>query len=167
MWTTLQISGFGYFSHVADSCIKLSTQPCNLHRQTLTVEWPYWRAQWVFTWHRHRMPPFQSVRQISALLELRWSTVSAVIVKWKCLCVTMAQPRCGRSHELTEWDHRVLKRVACKKILCPWLQHSLPSSKLPLEATSALFVRRFMKWFSMAEQPHSSLISTWAMPSFG
>ena len=26
---------------VADRCIKLSTQPCNLHRQTLAVEGPY------------------------------------------------------------------------------------------------------------------------------
>ena len=26
---------------IAKRCIKLSTQPCNLHRQTLAVEWPY------------------------------------------------------------------------------------------------------------------------------
>ena len=45
----------------ADRCIKLSTPPCNLHRQTLEVEWLYWRAQWHSTWHRHRMPPFQQV----------------------------------------------------------------------------------------------------------
>jgi hypothetical protein len=58
MWITLQISGFCYFSH---KIIKLSPQPCNLHRQTLAVEWPYWRAQWLSTWHRHRMLPFQQV----------------------------------------------------------------------------------------------------------
>jgi hypothetical protein len=46
----------------------------------------------------------------------------------------------------------VLKRV---KIVSPQLQHSLLSSKLPLEATSAqeLFVRSFMKWVSKAKQP--------------
>jgi hypothetical protein len=33
----------------------------------------------------------KSVRQISALLELPWSTVSAVIVKWKRLGATTAQ----------------------------------------------------------------------------
>ena len=67
-------------------------------------------------------------------------------------------------HKLTEWDHQVLKRV---KIVCSRLQHSLPSSKLPLEATSAqeLFVRSFMKWVSMAVQPHTSLRSPCAMPS--
>jgi transposase len=43
----------------------------------------------------------------------------------------MAQPRSGRPHKLTERDHRVLKRVACKNV-CPRLQHSLVSSKLPL-----------------------------------
>ena len=46
---------------IADRCIKLSTTPCNLHRQTMAVEWPYWRAQRYSTWHRHRMPPFQQV----------------------------------------------------------------------------------------------------------
>ena len=46
----------------------------------------------------------------------------------------MAQPESGRPHKLTERYRRVLKSI---KILCPWLQHPLPSSKLPLEATSA------------------------------
>ena len=36
----------------------------------------------------------KSVRQISALLEVPWSTVSAVIVKWKRLGATRAQPCC-------------------------------------------------------------------------
>ena len=40
------------------------------------------------------------------------------------------------------------------QIICPWLQHSLPSPKVPLEATSAqeLFAGSFMKLVSMAEQ---------------
>ena len=40
MWIPLQMSGFVFFNHTdGDRCIKSSTQPCNLHRQTLTVEW--------------------------------------------------------------------------------------------------------------------------------
>ena len=58
----------------------------------------------------------KSSRQISALLELPRSTVSAVIVKWKCLGPTTAQPRSGRPHKLTERDRRVLKRVARKNL---------------------------------------------------
>ena len=30
-----------------ERCMKSSTQPCNLHRQTLAVEWPYWWVQWL------------------------------------------------------------------------------------------------------------------------
>jgi transposase len=100
---------------VADRCIKSSTQPCNLHRQTLAVKWPYWRAKWLSTWHFigcHLSN--KSFCQISALLELSWSTVSAVIVKWKCLGATKAQPRSDKPHKLTERDRRVLKREAHK-----------------------------------------------------
>uniref|UniRef100_A0A673XIB5 ATP-dependent DNA/RNA helicase DHX36 n=1 Tax=Salmo trutta TaxID=8032 RepID=A0A673XIB5_SALTR len=43
-----------------------------------------------------------SVCHISAILELPWSTVSAFIVKWKCLGTSTAQPRSGRPHELVE-----------------------------------------------------------------
>ena len=50
----------------------------------------------------------KSVRQISALLELPQSTVSVVIVKWKRLGATTAQPRSCRPHKLTERDRRVL-----------------------------------------------------------
>jgi hypothetical protein len=46
---------------IADRCIKSSTGPCNLHRQTLVVEWPYWRALWLSMSHSHRMPYFQPV----------------------------------------------------------------------------------------------------------
>ena len=110
------------------------------------------------------MIPFQQLS--SALLELALSNVSAVIVKLKCLGATTAQPQSGRPHKLAERDHRVLK---CVKIVCPRLQYSLPSSKLPLEETSAqeLFIESFMKWVSMAEQPHTSLRSPCAMSSIG
>ena len=56
---------------VAVWCIKLSTPPCNLHKQTLAVEWPYWRVQsdfqlgTVIGCHLSN----KSSHQISALLE--------------------------------------------------------------------------------------------------
>ena len=59
----------------------------------------------------------KSVHQISALLELPRSTVSAVIVKWKRLGATIAQSQRGRMHKLTERDCRVLKHVAQKNRL--------------------------------------------------
>ena len=80
-------------------------------------------------------------------------------MKWKHLGATIAQPQRDRKHKLMERDHRV----------CPRLQHLLPSSKAPQEATSAqeLFVKSFMKRISMAEQPHTSLRSPCTMPSVG
>ena len=106
----------------------------------------------------------KSVRRISALLELPWSTVSAVIVKGKRLGATNAQPRSGRPYKLTKRDRRVLKSV---KITFSRLQHSVAT--LPPEATSAqkLFIGSLMKWVSMAEQPHTSLRSPCAMPNIG
>jgi transposase len=59
----------------------------------------------------------KSVCQISALLELPQSTISVVIVKWKHLGATTAQPRSDRQHKLTERDNRVLNRVARKNHL--------------------------------------------------
>ena len=66
----------------------------------------------------------------------------------------MVQPRSARPHKFTEWECRVLKHIAHTNLLSS-VQHSLPSSKLPLEATLAqeLFVGSFMKVVSMAEQP--------------
>jgi len=59
----------------------------------------------------------KSVREISALIDVRRSTVSAIIVKWKRLGATTAWPRSGRPHKLAEWGRRVLKRVARKNRL--------------------------------------------------
>ena len=84
----------------------------------MAVEWPYWRAQGLSTWHRDMMPPSQHVSPpISALLELLQPTVSAVIVKWKHLGASTAQPRSGRSHKLTEWVCRVQKCIECRNCL--------------------------------------------------
>ena len=92
--------------------IKLSTQQCNLHRQTLAVEWPVLKSSVTF----NVVPSYKSVRQISALLELL-RIGAAGIVKWKCLGATTAQLRTGRPHKLIEWDRRVLKHVAHKNLL--------------------------------------------------
>uniref|UniRef100_A0A8C7N5N8 Neuropilin n=1 Tax=Oncorhynchus kisutch TaxID=8019 RepID=A0A8C7N5N8_ONCKI len=78
-------------------------------------------------------------------------------------------------HQGNRWrEGRVLvphssKPYQCIKIICPRLQHSLPSSKLPLEVMSAqeLFDRSYIKWVSMGEQPHTSLRSPCTMPSGG
>jgi hypothetical protein len=91
MWTSLQKSGFGA-TPVAVRCIKSSTQLCNLHRQTLAVEWSDELSDFqrgtVIGCHLYN----KSVCKISALLDLPRSTVNAVIVKWKRLVETMAQP---------------------------------------------------------------------------
>ena len=74
----------------------------------LAVEWPYWRAQWLSMWHRHRMPPFQQV-SLSIVCPAR-----AAPIKCKCCyCegATTAQARSGRPQKHTEWDIRVLKRL--------------------------------------------------------
>uniref|UniRef100_A0A3B4Z9W2 Aminoacyl tRNA synthase complex-interacting multifunctional protein 1-like n=1 Tax=Stegastes partitus TaxID=144197 RepID=A0A3B4Z9W2_9TELE len=59
----------------------------------------------------------KSVREISALLDLPRSTVSAVILKWKRGGITTALPRSGRPHKLKEQDRQVLERVALEKCL--------------------------------------------------
>jgi hypothetical protein len=70
---------------IADRCIKFNTQLCNLHKQTLAVEWPYWRAHWLSTQHRHSQQVNSSYFCQSYPGQLPWSTVRAVIVKYKYL----------------------------------------------------------------------------------
>ncbi|CAB1349934.1 unnamed protein product [Coregonus sp. 'balchen'] len=61
-WTTFKLVDSAFSAtHAADRYIKSSTQPCNLHRQTLAVERPYCRVQLLSTWRHHRLPPFQQV----------------------------------------------------------------------------------------------------------
>ncbi|XP_070683688.1 aminoacyl tRNA synthase complex-interacting multifunctional protein 1-like isoform X2 [Pempheris klunzingeri] len=69
----------------------------------------------------------KSVREISALLNLPRSTVSAVILKWKRGGITTPLPRSGRPHKLKEEDRQVLEKVA--------LENCLPS----VEALTAEF----------------------------
>ncbi|XP_041838989.1 aminoacyl tRNA synthase complex-interacting multifunctional protein 1-like isoform X2 [Melanotaenia boesemani] len=59
----------------------------------------------------------KSVREISALLNLPRSTVSAVILRWKRGGITTALPRSGRPHKLKEEHRQLLERVALEKCL--------------------------------------------------
>ncbi|KAM6940327.1 aminoacyl tRNA synthase complex-interacting multifunctional protein 1-like isoform 2-T2 [Xenentodon cancila] len=59
----------------------------------------------------------KSVREISALLKLPRSTVSAVILKWKRGGITTALPRSGRPHRLKEEDRQLLEKVALEGCL--------------------------------------------------
>ena len=86
MWTPLQIRGCGYFSHThfADRCIKLSTPPCNLHRQTLAAEWPVLKSSVTF----NVAPSYDATFPTCQFVKCQRcyscpSTVSVVIVKWK------------------------------------------------------------------------------------
>ncbi|CAG5928603.1 unnamed protein product [Menidia menidia] len=59
----------------------------------------------------------KSVREISALLNLPRSTVSAVILRWKRGGITTALPRSGRPHKLKEEHRQLLEKVALEKCL--------------------------------------------------
>ena len=128
MWAPLQISGYGLFQpHLLLTCMKSSTQPSNLHRQTLndlTEKLSDFQSDIVIGCHLSNA----SVCQISSLLDLPRSTVSAVIVKWKRPGATAAQPRSGRPHNLTEWDHQMLKHLEPKNGLSSVAKPNCPTS---------------------------------------
>ena len=106
----------------------------------------------------------KSVCRISALLELPRSTVGVVIVKWKHLGATVAQLRSGRPHKLTEWERRVLKRVARKHRLSLVTEFQTASGS---NVSTITVCRELHGMVSMAEQLHTSLRSPCAMPSIG
>lgn len=84
---------------------------------------------------------------------LPWSTVSAIIVKWKHLWAATSQPRSSGLHNLTERAAECWSAAYQWKISYLLLNHSRQSSKLPLEPTSeqTSCIRSFMKWVFMAE----------------
>ena len=155
MQTLLQNSGFCYFSPVADRCIQSSTQPCNLHRQT-----------WQQNGHTEELSDLQrgtvigrhlsnkSVHQISALLELPQSTVSAVIMKWK---------RLGSDVKLQATHaHRTgLPSTEARKNRLS----SVATLTTEFQTSSGSNVNTIT--VSMAKQQHTSLRSPCAMPSVG
>ena len=110
----------------------------------------------------------KSVHHISALLELPQSTVSAVIMKWKRLGATTAQPRSGRPYKLRERDLRVLKWVPHKNELSSVVTLPTKFQTAAGNNVSTITVNRELhEMVSMAEQPHTSLRTLCAMPSVG
>jgi hypothetical protein len=120
---------------VADWCIKSSTQPCHLHGQTLAVEWPV-RGTVIGCYLSNK-----SVCKMFALLELPRPTVSAVIVKWKRLRATTAQPQSDRPQKLTERD-QVQKRVARNNRLSSAATLTTKFQTAPGSNVSTITVRR-------------------------
>ncbi|CAI9613638.1 unnamed protein product [Staurois parvus] len=53
----------------------------------------------------------KSTHEISLLLNIPQSTVSAIITKWNQLGTTATQPRSCRPRKMTEWGQRMLKRT--------------------------------------------------------
>ncbi|CAI9614163.1 unnamed protein product [Staurois parvus] len=53
----------------------------------------------------------KSIREISLLPNIPWSTVSGIITKWKQLGTTATQSRSGRLHKMTERGQHMLKRT--------------------------------------------------------
>ncbi|CAI9575580.1 unnamed protein product, partial [Staurois parvus] len=53
----------------------------------------------------------KSIREISLLLNIPWSTVSGIITNWKQLGTTATQPQSGRPRKITELGPRMLKRT--------------------------------------------------------
>ncbi|CAI9622615.1 unnamed protein product [Staurois parvus] len=56
----------------------------------------------------------KSIREISVLLNIPWSTVGGIITKWKQLGTTATQPQSGRPRKMTERGQRMLKRTVCR-----------------------------------------------------
>ncbi|CAI9609943.1 unnamed protein product, partial [Staurois parvus] len=52
----------------------------------------------------------KSIRDISLLLNIPWSSVSGIITKWKQLVTTASQPPSGRPRKMTERGQHMLKR---------------------------------------------------------
>ena len=88
--------------YAADQRIKSSTQPCNLHSQTLSVEWPILKSSVTVKWHSHRMPPFQQVR-----LSHFYPAIAAPV---KIVC-----PRLQHSTEATSAKKLFMKWVSMAK----------------------------------------------------
>ncbi|GFU64569.1 hypothetical protein TNCV_305081 [Trichonephila clavipes] len=107
------------------------------------------------------MPPlWKSVREIADILQKPKSTVSDVIVKWKCRGSETAEKRTGRPKILGERSRRTLKRVVKqnrKSSLVKISQEFLSSSGITVSSRT---VRRELKtWDSMVLQTLTSQTS--------
>ena len=100
----------------------------------------------------------KSVCKISVLVDLHQST--AIIVKWKHLVSTIAQPSC----KLTEWGFQVLKCTARKH--CPSSVASLTTEFQTASGSNinTKTVHWDLKWVSMVKQLHIRPKSLSTMP---
>ncbi|CAI9552192.1 unnamed protein product [Staurois parvus] len=108
----------------------------------------------------------KSIHEMSLLLNIPWSIVSAVITKWKQLGTTVIQTRSGRPHKMTEMGQCMLKHTVHRssQLSAEYIAKDLQTScGLQISTTT----KSFMKWVSMAEQLHPSLTSPSAMQSVG
>ena len=106
---------------IADRCMKSSTQPCNLHRRTMAVEWPYWITEGYWKLHRHSMTSFQQV------ISSNVCPVRAALVNFKfCYCEvetsrsnngSAAKWEATQAHFSTRWSRSV---SLCGLTLCGW-----------------------------------------------
>lgn len=100
-------------THPVNRCITSSTET-NTGSRLVHIEEPSYFKCGIFIVHRFC---HKSGFEISALLNLPWTTVSAIIVNWKNLGTATPYSLSSRPHELTEHGHRVLKHIACKNSL--------------------------------------------------
>ncbi|CAI9590553.1 unnamed protein product, partial [Staurois parvus] len=59
----------------------------------------------------------KSISEISLLLNIPWSTVSGITIKWKHLGTIATQPRSGKPCKMTVWGQRMLKRTVRRRRL--------------------------------------------------
>lgn len=80
------------------------TLPCNVHRQALAVEWVIQKSSVTLTVALPILCDLYhtSVREISALVDLPWSTAWGVIMKWKHLGAISAPRTSSVCQELNE-----------------------------------------------------------------
>ncbi|CAI9590664.1 unnamed protein product, partial [Staurois parvus] len=103
----------------------------------------------------------KSIREISLLLNIPWSTVSGVITKRKQLGTTATHPPSGNLGKMTERGQRMLKYTVRRS-----RQLSADSVGKDLQTLCGLQIS-FMDWVSMAEQLHPNLTSPSTMQSVG
>ncbi|CAI9622369.1 unnamed protein product [Staurois parvus] len=99
----------------------------------------------------------KSIREISLLLNISWSTVSGIITKWKQLGTAATQPRSGRPRKMTVWGQSVLKRIVHRSHQLS--AESITKLHVAFRLAQQQCIESFMEWVSMAKQLHPSLTS--------
>ncbi|CAI9582331.1 unnamed protein product, partial [Staurois parvus] len=107
--TPLQIIGFRCSNHLhGHRCIQTaSTNICE--RMGCSQEQSEFNCGTLIGCHLCK-----SILKISLLLNISWSTVSAIVIKWKQLGTTATQPQSSRPCKMTERGQRMLKCTVCR-----------------------------------------------------